>query len=362
MTMPFCSVRLRLKVRLSLTKVALLVGALAGIVGAAGDLAAGRNLAQAALLVGDYERALELADDILATWPDDAATRLIRGLALMARGEFGAAERDLLAAREAYPDDIAVLYNLAVIAERRGDYRNGLHYLDEAFARGLDRDNAHLLKAKLLDHLGRGEEARDTLEYYLTRRPGTREIYLALAEWSRAAGDADKAIAYYEEALKYGRDGPTLAELAATYEAAGDRRSAVDYYFEAVVEGAASADVLAEYAADYAAAAEFEQALEIYQRLVDRFPKNAHYLFGLSFVKQQVGRVEEARAGYMEVVRLKPDFAEPYYNLAALADADEDADAAASYYRGFLSYSAGRDDLAESRAKASQRLELLEGL
>ncbi len=362
MTMPFYSVRLWLKVRLSLTKVALLAGALAGIVGAAGDLAAGRNLAPAALLVGDYERALELADDILATWPDDAATRLIRGLALMARGEFEAAERDLRAAREAYPDDIAVLYNLAVIAERRGDYRNGLHYLDEAFARGLDRDNAHLLKAKLLDHLGRGGEARDTLEYYLTRRPGTREMYLARAEGSRAAGDADKASAYDEEAWKYGRDGPTLAELAATYEAAGDRRSAVDHYSEAVVEGAASADVLAEYAADYAAAAEFEQALEIYQRLVDRFPKNAHYLFGLSFVKQQVGRVEEARAGYMEVVRLKPDFAEPYYNLAALADVDEDADAAASYYRGFLSYSAGRDDLAESRAKASQRLELLEGL
>lgn len=361
MTMPLCSVRLPVKVRLSLTKVALLACALAGSVGAAGDLAARRNLAQAALLVGDYERACELADEILATWPADAGTRLIRGLALMARGEFEAAEEDLLVAREAYPDDTAVLFNLAVVAERRGDYRDGLHYLDEAFARGLDKVDAHLLKAKLLDHLGRRGEARDRLEYYLTRRPGTRPIYLALAEWSRAAGDAEKAIAYYEEALKHGRDGPTLAELAATYEAAGDRRSAVDYYFEAAAKGAASSDILAEYAADYAAAAEFEQALEIYQRLADRFPENAHYLFGLSFVKQQTGRVEEAREGYREVVRLKPDFAEPYYNLAALADADEDADAAASYYRDFLHYSAGRDDLAESRAKASQRLRLLEG-
>jgi tetratricopeptide (TPR) repeat protein len=356
-----CSVRLQLKVRISLVKVALLVGAVVAAVAAADDLAVRRNLAQAALLVGDYEHALELADEILATWPEDAGTRLIRGLAYMAQGEFSAAKEDFLVAHEAYPDDTAVLYNLAVIAERQGDYRGGLHYLDDALARGLDKVETHLLKAKLLDQLGRPDEARDTLEYYLTRRPGTREVYLALAEWSRAAGDTEKAVGYYEQALKYGRDGPTLAELAATYEAAGYREKAVDCYFEAVSKGAASSDILAEYAADYAAAVEFDQALEIYQKLVDKFPRNAHYLFGLSFVKQKLGRVDEAREGYLEVVRLKPDFAEPYYNLAALADAEEDAGAAASYYRSFLNYSTGREDLAETRAKASQRLELLEG-
>lgn len=361
MTTPCYSVRLPVKVKVSLVKVALLACALVGSVGAATDLAARRNLAQTALLVGDYDRALELANDILATWPDDAGTLLIRGLALVARGEFGAAEKDLTRALEAYPDDTSILYNLAVIAERRGDYRNGLHYLDEALERGLDKDDAYLLKAKLLDGLGRRAEARETLIYYLTRRPGTREIYLTLAQWSRAEGDFDKAIAYYREALKHGRGGPTLAELAATYEAAGDRRRAIEYYFEAVAKGAASADVLAEYAADYAAAAEFEQALDIYQRLVDKFSENPYYLFGLSFVKQQLGRTEEARAGYLTVIKLKPDFAEAYYNLAALADADENAAEAALYYRDFLDYSAGREDLAESRAKASQRLEVLEG-
>jgi len=348
-------------VRLSLTRSAFLIGALLGSIAAADDLAARRNLAQSALLVGDYDRAVELADGILLTWPEDAGTHLIRGLAFVARGEFGEAEKDLLIARKAYPDDTAVLYNLAVIAERRGDNRNGLLYLDEAFARGFDKNEAYLLKAKLLDHLGRRAEAYEMVEYYLTRRPGTREIYLTLAAWSRAAGDAAKAIAYYEKALKYGRDGSTLAELAATYEGMGDRRRAVDYYFEAIAQGGANADILAEYAADYAAAADFEQSLEIYQRLVDKFPENAYYLFGLSFVKQQMGEKEEARKGYLKVVTLKPDFPEPYYNLAALADADEKAEEAISYYREFLIHSSGRDDLAESRAKATQRLRVLEG-
>ena len=330
-------------------------------VAVAGNLAAQRNLAQTALLVGDYERAIALADEILAEYPGDEGTHLIRGLALVGRGDFEKAERDLLVAREAYPDDTSVLYNLAVIAERRGGNRDALLYLDEALARGLVKTEAYLLKAKLLDQLGRRGEARETLEHYLTKRPGTRDVYLTLAQWSRAEGDNEKAIAYYEEALTHRRDGATLAELAATYEAAGDRGRAVAYYFEAIARGAASADILAEYAADYAAAGEFEKSLDIYERLVGKFPDNAYYLFGLSFVKQQLGEVAAARLGYAMVVRLKPDFPEPYYNLAALADAEEEAEEAASYYRKFLVHSEGRDDLADSRATALERLRLLEG-
>lgn len=336
--------------------VALLAGAAAAL-----NLAAQRNLAQAALLVGDYERAIELADEILAEYSGDEATHLIRGLALVGTGEFEKAERDLLVAREAYPEDISVLYNLALISERRGDSRQALLYLDEALAGGLIRVEAYLLKAKLLDRLGRRAEARETLEYYLTKRPGTRDIYLTLAQWSRAEGDNDKAIAYYEEALKFRRDGETLAELAATYEATGDRAQATAYYLEAISKGAANADLLAEYAADYAAGGEFEKSLDIYEKLVAKFPDNPYYLFGMSFIKQQLGDVAEARSGYARVVQLKPDFPEPYYNLAALADADEKAEDAASYYRKFLIYSEGREDLAESRAKAQERLRLLEG-
>jgi tetratricopeptide (TPR) repeat protein len=350
-----------LKVRFVPLKWALFAGALLAGVAAADNLAAQRNLAQAALLVGDYERAIELADEILAEYPGDDGTHLIRGLALVGTGEFEKAERDLLIAREAYPEDISVLYNLAVIAERRGDNRQALLYLDEALARGLIKVEAYLLKAKLLDQLGRRGEARETLEQYLTKRPGTRDIYLTLAQWSRAEGDNDKAIAYYEEALKFRRDGETLAELAATYEATGDRAQAMTFYLEAIGKGAANADILAEYAADYAAGGEFEKSLDIYERLVAKFPDNAYYLFGMSFVKQQLGDVAEARSGYARAVQLKPDFPEPYYNLGSLADADEKAEDAASYYRKFLIYSEGREDLAESRAKAQERLRLLEG-
>ena len=323
-------------------------------------MAARRNLAQAALLVGDYGRAVELADEILGRWPGDAGTHLIRGLALVGNGEFGSAEKDLLLAREAYPDDTAVLYNLAVIAQRRGDNRSALFYVDEALARGLSKNEAYLLKAKSLDHLGRRPEARACLERYLSQLAGSRDIYLTLAQWARADGDNEQAIKYYEQALKYGRDGATLAELAATYEAAGDRRRAVNFYLEAVGKGAANADILAEYAANLAAASEFEESLEIYERLVSEFPENPYYLFGLSFAKQKIGDVAQARAGYLEVVALKPDFAEPYYNLAALADADEDPEEAAYYYRRFLNNSEGREDLAASRATAEQRLRVLE--
>ena len=156
-------------------------------------------------------------------------------------------------------------------------------------------------------------------------------------------------------------DGPTLAELAATYEAAGNRTRAVEYYLAAAAKGVATGDVLAEFAADYAAAGEYDQALEIYDPLVENFPHNAHYLFGRSFVKQQLGEAEEAAAGYRKVTQLRPGFAEAYYNLAALADAAEKASEAIRYYREYLNCSEGREDLAPSRERAKKRLALLEG-
>ena len=331
------------------------------VVAGADELAVRRNLAQAALLVGDYEHAVTLADEILATWPDDAATRLIRGLARVGLGEYTDAEADLTAAKPYFPDEVAIPYNLALIAEKQADHRAALQYLDEAFAGGLEKNDAYLLKAQILDNLGRRAEAREMLEAYVAKRPGSRETYLILAQWARADGEYAKAIEYYDAALARLRDGATLAELGATYRAAGDRAHAVTCYEEAIAKGAASGDALAEFAADYAAAGDYESARGIYERLVGRFPANGRYRFGLAFVEQQLGMEAEAEAGYRKAVALEPSFAEAYYNLGALADAAENEADAITYYRKFLEYAAAREDLAANRAKAEARLALLEG-
>lgn len=331
------------------------------VLGASDELIIRRNTAQAALLVGDYARAVELATGVLASWPDDGGTHLIRGLAYVALGDFTNAEPDLVRAREAFPEDMSASYNLALIAEKRGDHRAALVYLDEAIAHGLNRSDVYLLKAQVLDRLGRRGEAREVLAYYSSQHPASRDVVLTLAQWARADGDYEKAIGYYEQVLKYGRPGPVLAELAATYEAAGDREKAVAYYLEAMGKGAAGADLLAEFAADYAAAGDFEKARDIYAQLVKKNPGHARYAFGLAFVQQQLGDVAAAEAGYKKVIALEPSFAEAYYNLAAIADADERLEEAITYYRKFMAYSEGRDDLGATRDKVTQRLQLLEG-
>lgn len=325
------------------------------------DLLKQTNLAQAALLTGDYDRAWELAEEGLRVWPEDAGLKMIRGFALIGLGRYEDAESDLLAARAAFPQEPSVTYNLAVIAERRGEHREALSYAEEAIARGWDRNEAFLLKAQCLDRLGRRAEARATLETYARKRPPNRDVLLTLAQWSKADGDYDKALQYYNAALNKGpKTGALLAEIGSTYEAAGNREKAVTLYLEAETKGADTSRSLAEFAADYAAAGEFEQALGIYEALVKRHPENAHFLFAASFIKQQLNRKDEAVAGYVAVTKLDPAFAEAYYNLAAIADSDEDAAAALQYYRKFLETSEGRADLAAAREKAQTRLGLLE--
>ena len=335
--------------------------AVAAAATADGELVAQRNLAQAALLVGDYAKAARLSEDILSTWPDDPATRLIRGLARVGLGEWGGAEEDLRYARPSFPAETSIPFNLALVEEKRGEHKEALTDLEEALAKGLNKSDAYLLKAQILDNLGRRAEARETLENYYEKKPGSRDVVLVLAQWARADGDYEKAIKYYTEALKRLRDGATVAELASTYRAVGKREEAVDLYFEAVAKGGASPDVLTEFAADYAAAGEYDAARSIYGRLVGQYPRTAAYRFGLAFVDQQLGDEDTAAAGYLKAAELKPDFAEAYYNLGAIADAREDLTGAKKYYRLFLTYAEGRTDLAATRAKVTERLAVLGG-
>lgn len=331
-------------------------GALAGE-----EYAVAREKAQAALLAGDYERAVELAGELIAQAPAEGAGYLIRGTALANLGRWGEAEEDLLRARAAFPTDATVSYNLALAAAHRGDFKRALAYLDEAFAHGLNRSDAYILKATALDRLGRRNEGRTFLEEYLKKRPASRDVILTLAQWARADGDFGRALEYYNEVLKYGRPGSVVAEVASIYEAAGDRDRAVELYLEAMAKGAATAGLLAEYATDYAAAGEPAKAAAIYEKLVAKYPEDASYVFGLAFAKQQLGDARGAEALYRRAVTLRPDFAEAYYNLGALADADERAEEAVQYYEKFLTCAAGRDDLAGSREKARARLRILKG-
>ena len=66
------------------------------------------------------------------------------------------------------------------------------------------------------------------------------------------------------------------------------------------------------------------KALEAFQSLVDVFPDSPQGHYGLGLVYEQLGKSDLAEEAYLEAVKRNPAFAQAYFNIALLADDNND--------------------------------------
>lgn len=139
--------------------------------------------------------------------------------------------------------------------------------------------------ADLLDRQGRRFDATLVLKQALATAPRAHELRLALARMLEKQGLFDAA----------------LAEVQALGEPL--RRSFVALILEAAVLG---------YLGRH------EEQLRIYQDLQSRFPDRPHVWMYYGNALKTIGRTEEAVRALFRAAKLRPDFGEPYWNLANL--------------------------------------------
>jgi tetratricopeptide (TPR) repeat protein len=131
--------------------------------GASGPAELGTRLATVLAAAGEAEPALEVADAVLARWPEAAAALNARGQALVSLGRIGEARESLEHAVELEPDLAEALQQLIETRRVRAEDDPDLVRLRAALERGTAEDpaRARLLYglAKALDDLGRYDEA-----------------------------------------------------------------------------------------------------------------------------------------------------------------------------------------------------------
>lgn len=146
------------------------------------DLAAAERVetalvgAQSARQVGDVEQVERLASMALALAPDHAEALRLRGVARHARGDRTGARRDLemhLAASDA-PDRADSLELLASVLEAEGDAEGALVRYREALGLQASREEAQAGMVRLLEQLGRPQEAARTLRAWADATPDGR--------------------------------------------------------------------------------------------------------------------------------------------------------------------------------------------
>jgi Tfp pilus assembly protein PilF len=158
------------------------------------------------------------------------------GVYLFQRGNYAAARESFQAALALKTDDPALLYNIGECSERLGDTTAAERYYSRCLLYAPNQPDCRHALATLLVRLGRRDDAAHLIEDWLAREPRLAAAYAEDGWLLHQAGDLPRAQARLQQALELDPHEPrALVELALVYEAMQRPDRAVALY-ERVLE------------------------------------------------------------------------------------------------------------------------------
>lgn len=271
----------------------------------------------AALLRGDFvlaENGLRSAARRLRS--DPRPHRWLGALA-MAQGDIEGSREHYEQALQIEPGDVVSQLGLSdALAE--------LGRLDEAFdlIAALDEPPLALVEIRrgmIFEELERPDEARRAYRRAMELFPNMAEGPNNLAALERDAGNLTEAWELQTAALQISPDDPLMllnAGLLAIVR--GYDEEALRLLRRATELERESADPARALADQLLVTGQIDQALETIGPALERFPRDAALRNSLGNALAAAGRVEEARAAYLDSIGINGDLAEPHNGIAAL--------------------------------------------
>ncbi|UCF43616.1 MAG: DUF5107 domain-containing protein, partial [Planctomycetota bacterium] len=259
-----------------------------------------------------FQRAIDRAT-YNYTSPRDGEAFYYHGLVQKFLGKYDAAYDDLYKATWSYGSHTAAYYHLAEIACIRGEFDTALEHIDRALATNAWNTKAMDLKAAILRHLGRFEEAAqlasDVLKVDLLDFWASNELYLAKSAM-KAKNEADKQIRTLMKRMR------------------GDIQSHL------------------ELAVDYGNCGLYDEAIEVLSRLGTSDGKTGSdypmLYYYLGFYSGKKGQTEVAALHYETASLMSAGYCFPFrlesIEVLRAAFTTNPADARAHYYLGNLLY------------------------
>lgn len=168
------------------------------------------------------------------------------GVASAALGEADKARRYLAAARDLAPDDLAVLRQLAVLAEQAGNHQEAAALGRKLVKAAPTAENREFL-ANVLAGLKDYDAAMSELLSLRQDNPGPDQAFrldMRLGALAMDAGRPEQAVAFFREAVALRRDPLALVRLSRAEQAAGKTGEAARVLEEAVARNADPDQVL----------------------------------------------------------------------------------------------------------------------
>jgi tetratricopeptide (TPR) repeat protein len=180
------------------------------------------------VLNSDSGRALPLAQQLLASAPDDAYFLYANGLMERQSGDYTAARVHLEKSVARDPDFYTSHYNLGMVLEKLNDPSGARVQFERALALGAEEPDVRFHLAKVLRTMGDTQAADQQLKLYreaaeADSKRSVAQGKAALAEKELVSGDAQKAVALYREAVQSSPDNAMLNfKLSVALDKIGD--------------------------------------------------------------------------------------------------------------------------------------------
>jgi len=288
------------------------------------------------------DRALTLADEIKTP----AERHLIRGRALLEKGEPRAALDELERGLELWPNQPIGRFYAGLAAEQLGDFDRAIEEYRYAIRADAPLD-ARVRLARLHRALNQPRRALSALRHDPT---GTGlPVEAALLELELAAAISGEISSLRPVLNRPELRGRMVAALAAGTRRRAGRAAAARVVLEASrldLADPASAPAISSLAEDLWAIAETAQALELLDRVREKATESAALVALHAEALERADRAPEARARYERALALEPDQARALRGRARLAAAAGDLEAALRDYEraSEAAEAAGLDD------------------
>ena len=300
-----------------------------------------RALAQEYERAEMYEEALNFftTDDSLSSEDPNVMLGIVRSH--MGMEQWTTAIRELESGEEQFPEDARFPYNLGVLNEERGNFREAR----EAYERALEIDPDILPARTSLAQLswridsdvteGEGHIAA------IVERPDQIDPAIAadVAEYYRMSNRSTLARNWNEEAL---RINPNFWEarlaLARLHLDEGQPKEALELLERSRDEGVQALQLSAYLADAYRQDGQFDRAIDEINSVITEDPDDEQYIFIRGLIYYDRGNYATAREDFSNAYDLDPQFHEAYFYVGRTALAEGDYTTATRIFRHVLDY------------------------
>jgi tetratricopeptide (TPR) repeat protein len=272
------------------------------------------ELAEISLAQQRPEEALQQANEILKSAPRDRPARLLRTRALIDTHDLVTARSELSELIKESPQDPLPQLQLGLLALQERKYADAINIFNKHLADGDGAAFSGLCDAYLAQR--QLDKAREIAKEGLKVRPTSPQLLEQLASIEGLAGHYDVAIAEFQDQLANDpKSVHLLRRLGEVCDLKGDLACSIKYY----------------------------------QQALDLEPNNLTLALTLADALARGGRVNEARAHYLGVVKAYPENASALNNAAFfLADSGGDLDEALRFAQSALAKVPGQPGFSDT--------------